>query len=404
MADTPQTSIQLGDYALTREVLLDLTKLRDPFPKAGIARDDSASVDETPSGADGDEQTLKSITRSDSLRRRPTVRPIRIPEWPDEREMTYEWTLLDREQNPHTGYDGALFSAMVEGKPQYFIYHLNSNDTGDIGTIGLMVNGHRPEQAINAQEFTDRCLSRIEALHPKRDVPIVDVGYSLGGALAEMVDRKERPTVLFDSPPASAVLDAENVPQAQRDKNVLTVLGPHPALFNSHGRHNGEVLIAGEKFWKTERVSFNDFWRMNEANHELCEIGKRLENMPEWKTVPAAESGRSSHLFDAFVEYIQDNTQGRELRWDEKQLVKQVEHLQTPEGKDVAEKFAVYVFDVASKLFGARKAVDVVAGGFAEKFMQKRSAENREQAVINPAVHQAQAATARGQDAKGRGV
>lgn len=326
-------SLRIGDYDMKREVLLDLTKMREPFPKAEAVGE--------PQGAAGE-------------RRR--VFPIPIPYWPDERETTYSWKLHARESNRRTGYDAALLSAEIDGKEHYFIYHLNSNDTGDVGTIGLLINGKRPEQATNAQEFADRCVERIRAMHPGEDVPIVDVGYSLGGALLELTDRKGRPAVVIDSPPVSIVLDKEGVPQERRGQDLLTVLGPHSGIYNSHGKHHGRLLVAGEKFWQTDRVSIPDFWRMNQANHELSFLGKALEKMPEWKTIPAEESQRPAHLFDAFAAYVREHTQDRPLGWSERQLVAQVERLEKPRNRAAAERFGEALFRIVAKTLGASPA------------------------------------------------
>lgn len=348
MTNSRTTSLKIGNYTLDREVLSDLTKLRRPFPK----------VAEVEGRGDKLLATTRQAKLPKALKKR-RVSEFPIPNWPDEREMTYHWTLHAQESNPQTGYDGALLSAEVNGQKHYFIYSLCSNDTGDVGTIGLMLNGHRPEQVLNAQQFSDACIRKIRARHPGEDVPIVHVGYSLGGALTELVNKQGRPAIVFDSPPVSAVQDQEAVPQAKRDEALLSVVGPHDAIFNSHGRHNGQILVAGEKFWQTNHVSFDDFWRMNEANHELSVLGKALDAMPEWKTFPSQQWNRATHLIDAFVDYLDANTEGRKPALDEDILIKKVKKMQTAQGKQDAEKVASFIFDAVAQVVGARKANEI---------------------------------------------
>lgn len=112
-----------------------------------LQRQDDIAVDTTQDPSESLESKFKFITRLNAKR---GVIPIKPPRWKDDRKLTHEWTLLAREHNSHTGFDSALFEAKVDGKPHYFIYNLCSNDTGDVATIGKMVNGHRPVQARNA--------------------------------------------------------------------------------------------------------------------------------------------------------------------------------------------------------------------------------------------------------------
>ncbi|MBM3618389.1 MAG: hypothetical protein FJX23_07565, partial [Alphaproteobacteria bacterium] len=187
MMNNRTETLKIGTYALEREVLLDLTKLVQPFPVLELQQQDEAAVDTTQDPAESLESKFKFITRLNAKR---GVIPIKPPRWKDDRKLTYKWTLLAREHNSNTGFDGALFKAEIDGKPQYFIYNLCSDDTGDVATIGKMVNGHRPVAARNAKEFMEESLASIHKLHPEKDVPIVHVGYSLGGALTEMLERE----------------------------------------------------------------------------------------------------------------------------------------------------------------------------------------------------------------------
>src|SRR5690606_628473 len=104
----------------------------------------------------------------------------------------------------------------------------------------------------------------------------------------------------------------------------------------------------GDKYWKTDHVSFYDFFVMNSSNHFLGHIGKSLEKMDEWKPFPAEEWKRSTDLFDAFATYLDDNTQDRKLKWDEAKLVREVKKLQEPQNRAKAQKFALFLFGALS--------------------------------------------------------
>lgn len=241
----------------------------------------------------------------------------------------------------------------------------------------------------------EESLATIHKLHPDKDVPIVHVGYSLGGAITEMLEREGRPTVLFDPPPASAVLDKEGVPQEKRDENVLTIMGPHDALYNCHGRHNGQIIDAGEKYWKTDHVSFHDFFVMNSSNHFLGHIGKALEKMDEWKPYPAAEWTRSTDLFDAFATYLDDNTKDRPLKWDEAKLVKEVKKLQEPQNRGKAQKFALFLFNALADALGVAHNSPKEARKFTQAVQEERYlAETIHPDVVIATEHQ-KAATSR---------
>lgn len=369
-------SIQIGNYAMAREVLNDLTKLMQPFPVLELEREGEAAVDMTQDPSESLESKFKFITRIKPQR---GVLPLKPPRWKDDRKLTHEWKMLAREHNTRTGFDGALFEAKIDGKPHYFIYNLCSDDTGDVATIGKMVNGKRPVQTANAKLFMEESMATIHKLHPEKNVPIVHVGYSLGGAITEMLEREGRPTVVFDSPPASAVLDKEGVPQEKRDLNLLTVMGPHDGLYNCHGKHNGQILVAGDKYWKTDHVSFYDFFVMNSSNHFLGHIGKSLEKMDEWKPFPAEEWKRSTDLFDAFATYLDDNTQGRKLKWDEAKLVKEVKKLQEPQNRAKAQKFALFLFGALSD------ALDVAHDS--AKDTRKFTKALREERYLDSTIH-----------------
>lgn len=256
--------VSIDGYSVSKNLLTDLTKLRPPYDEVPVAYDDFGQK------LDGD------------------------------------WKLHAVSENSRTGYDGALFSTEIDGSPHYFVYHQGTNDIKDMPSIARLGNGKPPQQMPEACAFSKQAQELIARKHPGEDIPIVQVGYSLGGAIAILACEEGQPAIVFDSPGTEKILKAQGRDPEAIGKRTLEVVSPHPNFVNSHESHIGEVLVAGEKFWQTDKVSIDDFIRMSSQAHRIKNIGLALAGMDEFPTTPAKESGRPNEVWDALREYIDD--------------------------------------------------------------------------------------------------
>lgn len=273
---TPVT--QAGDYGISKSLLLDLTKIRAPF--------DDIPVENAYTG----------------------------------KKLELDWTLHLISDNNRTGYDGALFSAEIDGRPHYFIYHQGANNIKDFPSIARLANGKPPQQTDEALRFTDQAMRYIAERHPgERDIPTAHVGYSIGGAMAILACRDGQPVIAFDPPGTRRLVEAQGRNPKQLGKRVLEVLSPHANAINAYGRHIGSVIEAGPAYWQTEKVSTGDFIRMTVDSHRLRTLGIGLAEMDDFTAVPANEAKRTSESFDAFRDYLSDHM-GKNPTWRERAL------------------------------------------------------------------------------------
>lgn len=256
--------LTIGGYPVSKELLTDLTKLRPPYDDIDVHQDNFG------------------------------------------KKLAYEWTLHKTSGASAIGYDGALFSAVIEGKPHYFVYHQGTNNLKDLPSVARLYNGKEPQQMQEARKFTAQASEIIASRHPNDAVPVVQVGYSLGGALAILASDEKQPVIALDPPGTYAVLKAQGHDLQSISNRVLEVLSPHPNHVNAHDRHIGALLYAGEKFWKTPRASIKDFMDMAMQSHRLRSLGLGLASMDEFTVVPAAQSAHPQRVFEAFRTYMRE--------------------------------------------------------------------------------------------------
>lgn len=258
--------VEVGGYGVSKDLLLDLVKIREPYDQEGI-------------------HSLRAMRKQ---------------------RLAHDWTLHMTTEDNNVGYGGALLSAEIDGKPHYFIYHEGSNDIKDIPSIARLANGKRPQQTDHADRFNIEAQEFIAKQHPGEDVPIIQVGYSLGGVLAMLVSSKEQPIISIEPPGTRKLMENIGVDTEQIGRRTLEILSPHPNIINSHGPHTGKVLIAGEKFWKTDEATVMDFIRMTIATHKNKAIYDGLKQMDTFNTTPAPELEYPTEAFDGFIEYLDD--------------------------------------------------------------------------------------------------
>lgn len=256
--------LTIGDYPVSKELLTDLTKLRPPYDDIDVHQDNFG------------------------------------------KKLAHEWTLHKISDASAIGYDGALFSAEIDGKPHYFIYHQGTNNLKDLPSVARLYNGKEPQQMQEARKFTAQALEIIARNHPGETVPVAQVGYSLGGALAILSSDEKQPVIALDPPGTYSVLKAQGSDLQSIGNRVLEVLSPHPNHVNSHDRHIGTLLYAGEKFWKAPRASIKDFMDMAMQSHRLRSLGLGLASMDTFPTTPAAQSTHPQRVFEAFRTYMRE--------------------------------------------------------------------------------------------------
>lgn len=256
--------LTIGGYPVSKDLLTDLTKLRPPFDDIDVHHDNFG------------------------------------------KKLAYEWTLHKISGASATGYDGALFSTEIDGKPHYFIYHQGTNNLKDLPSVARLYNGKEPQQMPEARAFNTLALEIIAKNHPDMAVPIVQVGYSLGAALAILSGDDNQPVIAFDPPGTYTALKTQGKNLQTVGNRVLEVLSPHPNHVNSHDRHIGALLYAGEKFWKSHRASLSDFMDMAMQSHRLRSLGLGLASMDAFTTTPAAQSTHPKRVFEAFRTYIRE--------------------------------------------------------------------------------------------------
>lgn len=320
--------LRVGPYDLSRELVLDFTKIRGLYDT--IERDFTTGMTAIRK-KDPPLEDLGEVSIDHFI-----PKPIK-----EKRTLTHKWTMLDESKENEKGYDGALFSVETGSQTHYIIYHRASDNLMDFAAIGRLVEGEYPKQLNEAKAFVKRAKEKIAELNPDGENPVYHVGYSLGGAMGALARDEGEPMLAIDPPPVSRVLEKQGRDKDKVGENLVTILPPHETLINSHGRHIGEAVVVGEKFWEAGQVSIQDFWHMGWANHDIITLGGFLEDMPEWKKVPAESTGRVETALEAFRVYFNDHSKGRPLAVDEKLLGWMKDH---PLTRDV--------YEVGSKLYG----------------------------------------------------
>ena len=255
--------ITVADYPVTRELLLDLTRLRAPFGRFDRAAEPRIDTHHT-------------------------------------------WQLHFHSDASANGYDGALFSSYINGKPTYVIFHQGSNDRRDFPTLMKLANQKMPQQLADAHEFTQEATDFIHQQHPDEEVDILHVGYSLGAALAILTCHDNQPVIAIESPGVSSLLEKLGRSPQNVGKHVLEILSPLANLVNAHGSHIGQILQPGERDWDATECSLNDFLKLTAESHRLSDIRQRIIDEPELTTTPANEVEHADTVFEAFQEYLGD--------------------------------------------------------------------------------------------------
>jgi hypothetical protein len=280
MADHTPT-VSLGGYSLSKSLLTDLTKLRPPFDDLPVTKDHFG------------------------------------------KKLENQWQLLSISAASRTGYDGALFSTLIDGKPHYFIYHQGTNDVKDIPSFMSIANGKPPQQMEEARAYSDEVERLIKLRHPGEQVPLTHVGYSLGAGIAILASKDGQPVVAFDPPGTKKILHAMGRDTAPMAQTVLEVLSPHPNFCNANGEHVGQVLTVGEKFWKTDKVSIGDFVNMSVQCHRIKNLGLALAGMDNFTTTSSAEANYPTQVWDAANLYMHENL-NRQSSFGERMLASMV--------------------------------------------------------------------------------
>lgn len=267
---TNQTpAFSLGSLSVGKSLLTDLTKLRPPFDDVPIEQEDYG------------------------------------------KKLDHEWKLHKVSGASADGYDGALFSTEINGKPHYVIYHQGTNNFRDSPSIASIADGKEPQQVADARKFVQEAEDIIAANHPQQDATLIHSGYSLGGALAILTSGKGQPVITLDAPGTRNIARKMGLDVAELDSRVLEVLSPHPNYVNSHGAHVGQILAAGEKFLNRERngrkVSVGDFMQYGWQSHRIRNIGLGLASLQQLDTTPATETAHPQDVFAAFRMYLDDN-------------------------------------------------------------------------------------------------
>lgn len=257
--------VNVGGYDISKSLLLDLTKIRAPY--------DNVPLENARTG----------------------------------KKLELDWKLHMLSDESKMGYDGALFSTSINGEPHYFIYHQGANSLKDAPSIARLANGKPPQQMREACEFSDKAMEYIAARHPNKDVPVAQVGFSLGGAMAMIACRQGQPVITFDAPGTKKLIESQGRNPEEIGAHVLEVLSPHPNAINAHEEHIGAVIEAGEKYWKTDKASVGGFIRMSVETHRMRNIGLGLASMDDFTTTPAKDLNRPHEVFDAFAEYVDDS-------------------------------------------------------------------------------------------------
>lgn len=220
--------------------------------------------------------------------------------------LQMKWQLHAVAQKSPIGYDGALFSTEIDGKTHYFIFHQGTNDALDLPSLSRIVTGNEPQQALDAKRFSAYARNYIAKQHPGEDIPLVQIGYSLGGPLAVLSARPEEPIITYESPGVKEILSNKGIDSASVGNHLLEILSPHATFINSCGTHVGKVLEAGPKFWAPKQISLLDYVIGSIFAHRRKRLCDGLSTLDELKTVPAAETGRPADVWDSFREYIGD--------------------------------------------------------------------------------------------------
>lgn len=352
-----QSGLRVGPYDLPRELVLDFTKIRGLYD--AIERDFTTGM----AAIRNKDPLLEDLAEEVGEISIDHLIPKTLKE---KRQFSHKWTMLDESKDNEKGYDGALFSVEADGQTHYVIYHRASDNVMDFAAIGRLVEGEYPKQLNEAKAFVKRAKEKIARLNPDGENPVYHVGYSLGGAMGTLARDEGEPMLAIDPPPVSRVLEKHGYDAKKIGENLVTILPPHETLVNAHGRHIGETVVIGEKFWEADRVSFQDFWNMSWANHDIVTLGNFLEDMPEWKKEPAETSGRVETVLDAFRVYFNDHSKGRPLATDEKLLDWVKDH---PLMRDVYESVSAFYGRLGRLLGGKTAELDE---GHAQRLLRER--------------------------------
>lgn len=288
------------------------------------------------------------------------------------KKLEHDWTLHLISDDSRVGYDGALFSAQIGGKPHYFIYHQGSNDVKDIPSVARLGRGRMPQQADDAKAFNAKAMAHIQQRHPGEDVPVTQVGYSLGSSLAMLVADDKQPIIAFEGVGSKKFLEEQGFDSQSIGQRTLEVLSPHPNAINSHEEHVGGILYAGEKFWQTNRASVMDFARMTAQTHNIKNIGLALATMDEFPQMPASEVKRPTEVFDALGEYLDDYV-GKDASLREKALKGTTELL---------DKTGIDKLITAMVVIGA----DTLTSKISKELMERNSPQAYRRPVTHPDV------------------
>lgn len=327
----PQTpALQVGGYDVSKGLLTDLTKIRAPY--------DNVPVENAYTG----------------------------------KKLEHGWTLHLISDDSRTGYDGALFSAEVDGKPHFFIYHQGSNNIQDIPSIARLGRGKLPQQTDEAKAFTAKAMAHIHELHPENDVPVAQVGYSLGAALAMLVADDKQPIITFEGVGSKKLLSAQGYDPEAIGKRTVEILSPHPNAVNAHEEHVGGIIEAGEKFWQTERASIMDFARMTGQTHNIKNIGLALADMDDFTATPANQVKRPTEAFDALGEYLDDYV-GKDASLRERALATSANVMD-----------ALWIDKLLTKLLVV--GADTVASKISEELIERNAPQAYRRPVTHPEV------------------
>lgn len=257
--------VTFGNTQVGRNLLIDLTRLRPPFNDGTFAA--------------------------------PT------PDNP----LSQEWSELLSSPPSRTGYEAHLFATELNGERRYFVYHQATNDMLDMPSVTALANGKSPPQITEAQAFTEQAKAFIAATDPDHQSPIIQSGYSLGAALAILASEDNQPVIAFDPPATKGLLGGMGKDTPQTADRVLEILSPHPNMINAQGAHVGHTLIAGEKYWKNNAPTVEDFFTMTLHSHHAKNLAKGLQGMDSLPTMPAAErTDYPTEATDALREYLHD--------------------------------------------------------------------------------------------------
>lgn len=327
-----QPVVEVGGYGISKSLLLDLTKIRVPYSNVPV------------------EQAYIG------------------------KKLENDWTLHLISDASRTGYDGALFSVDIDGQPHYFIYHQGANNVKDIPSIARLANGKVPQQAPEACAFSNKAMEYIADRHPHQDVPVTQVGYSLGGALAMLACRQGQPLIAFDAPGCKKLLEKQGFDVEEVSGRTLEIISPHANAVNAHGKHIGNVLEAGGKYWQTDRVSIADYTRMSAHSHHIRTIGLSLAEMEDFTPAPAGETRRPTTVFNGFREYLSDSM-GENPSLRERGLSATATVMGTLGLDKLITKLVVV-------------SADTIAGAFSKELAEKGQPQESHRPATHPDVHQ----------------